>query len=74
MCKFETDPVSIVEGIEWTRFCPQTDRDRRTEEQGETIIPPFQLRWSRGYDNMGQVTELWLSCYLVLLSIDSKTR
>ena len=25
-------------------------------------------------DNMGQVTKLWLSCYLVLLSIDSKTR
>ena len=24
--------------------------------------------------DMGQVTELWLSCYLVLLSIDSKTR
>ena len=24
--------------------------------------------------NMGQVTELWLSCYLVLLSVDSKTR
>ena len=24
--------------------------------------------------NMGQVTKLWLSCYLVLLSIDSKTR
>ena len=24
--------------------------------------------------NMGQVMELWLSCYLVLLSIDSKTR
>ena len=23
---------------------------------------------------MGQVMELWLSCYLVLLSIDSKTR
>ena len=23
---------------------------------------------------MGQVTELWLSCYLVLLSLDSKTR
>ena len=23
---------------------------------------------------MGQVTELWLSCYLVLLSIHSKTR
>ena len=28
-----------------------------------------------GFDqNMGQVTKLWLSCYLVLLSIDSKTR
>ena len=26
------------------------------------------------YIYMGQVTELWLSCYLVLLSIDSKTR
>ena len=25
-------------------------------------------------DYMGQVTKLWLSCYLVLLSIDSKTR
>ena len=25
-------------------------------------------------DNMGQVTEVRLSCYLVLLSIDSKTR
>ena len=24
--------------------------------------------------DMGQVTKLWLSCYLVLLSIDSKTR
>ena len=23
---------------------------------------------------MGQVTEMWLFCYLVLLSIDSKTR
>ena len=23
---------------------------------------------------MGQVTKLWLSCYLVLLTIDSKTR
>ena len=30
-------------------------------------------RWpSENY--MGQVTELWLSCYLVLLSTDSKTR
>ena len=27
-----------------------------------------------GYINMGQVTKVWLSCYLVLLSFDSKTR
>ena len=27
-----------------------------------------------GQIDMGQVTKLWLSCYLVLLSIDSKTR
>ena len=31
-----------------------------------------QLQRRRHY--MGQVTKLWLSCYLVLLSIDSKTR
>ena len=26
------------------------------------------------YEDKGQVTKLWLSCYLVLLPIDSKTR
>ena len=26
MCKYEMDPASIVENIERTRFCPQTDR------------------------------------------------
>ena len=36
MCKYEMDPMSIVEDTERTRFCPQTDRrtdgqtDRRT--------------------------------------------
>ena len=30
--------------------------------------------WQQDQRNMGQVKELWLSCYLVLLSIDSKTR
>ena len=25
MCKYEMDPMSIVEDTEWTRFCPQTD-------------------------------------------------
>ena len=56
MCKCEKDPMSIVEDTERTRFCPQTDRrtdgrtDRRTDGQGDTSIPPFQLRWSGGYN------------------------
>ena len=47
MCKYEIDLASIVEDIERTRFCPQTDRrtdrqtDRQTEgKQGETSTPP----------------------------------
>ena len=44
MCKYEMDPMSIVEDTERTRFYPQTDR--RTAGQGDTSIPPFQLRWS----------------------------
>ena len=38
MCKYEMDPTSIVEDIERTRFCPQTDR-----RQGENILPPFNF-------------------------------
>ena len=49
LCKYEMDPMSIVEDTERTRFCPQTDR--RTNGQGDTSIPPFQLRWSGGYNN-----------------------
>ena len=26
MCKYEMDPMSIVEDTERTRFCPQTDK------------------------------------------------
>ena len=29
MCKYEMDPMSIVEDTERTRFCPQTDRRTR---------------------------------------------
>ena len=54
MCKYEMDPMSIVEDTERTRFCPQTDR--RTDGQGDTSIPPFQLRWSGGYN--------YLICYI----------
>ena len=46
MCKYEMDPTNIVEDTGQTRFCPQTDRG--TDGQGETSIPHFQLRWSRG--------------------------
>ena len=42
MCKYEMDPASIVEGTVWTWCHPQTDR------KDETIITPFQLRWSWG--------------------------
>ena len=39
MCQYEMDPASIVEDIEQTRFCPQTDG------HGETSIPtpPFNF-------------------------------
>ena len=50
MCKYEMDPMSIVEDTERTRFCPQTDR--RRDGQGDTSIPPYQLRWSGGYNNV----------------------
>ena len=46
MCKYEMDPMSILEDTERTRFCPQTDR--RTDGQGDTSIPPYQLRWRGG--------------------------
>ena len=52
MCKYEMDPMSIVEDTERTRFGPQTDR--WTDGQGETSIPPFQLRWSGGYNKPQQ--------------------
>ena len=50
MCKYEMDPMSIVEDTERIQFCPHTDR--QTDGQGETSIPPFQLRWSGGYNDI----------------------
>ena len=44
MCRYEMYPTSIVEDIELTRFCPQTDK--RTDAQGETSISHYQLCWS----------------------------
>ena len=36
-------PASIVEGTEWTRFCPQTDgrTDRRTDRQTGDVKPVY---------------------------------
>ena len=47
MCKYEMDPMSIVEDTERTRFCPQTDRrtdgrtDSRTDGQTDKVIPVY---------------------------------
>ena len=34
--------------------------DGRTDGQGETSIPPFQLRWSRGYNNICRHAAMYL--------------
>ena len=39
MCKYEMDPMSIVEDTERTRFCPQTDR--QTDGQTDKVIPVY---------------------------------
>ena len=41
MCKYEMDPVSIVEVTERPRFCPQTDG--QTDGRRETRFPPFNF-------------------------------
>ena len=47
MCKYEMDPMSILEDTERARFCPQTDRqtdgrmDRRTDGQTDKVIPVY---------------------------------
>ena len=39
-----------------------------------SLVDPDWMQSVKNIENMGQVMELWLSCYLILLSIDSKTR
>ena len=43
---------------------------RPADERRRYIVTSSLIGWV----HMGHVTKLWLSCYLVLLSIDSKTR
>ena len=49
MCKYEMDPMSIVEDTERTGFRPQMDR--RTDGQGDASIPPFNFIEAGGYNN-----------------------
>ena len=46
----------------------------RPYEHPTTTPYQFDLSVVEETQDLGQVTELWLSCYLGLLSIDSKTR
>ena len=39
MCKYEMDPMSIVEDTERTRFCPQMDR--WTDGETDKVIPVY---------------------------------
>ena len=66
MCKYEMDPMSIVEDTEWTRFCPQTDRrtNRRTDRRTRWYqYTPFQLCWRGGIINatlsLHFLSEVW---------------
>ena len=79
MCKYEMDPMSIVEDTERTRFCPQTDR--RTDGQTDKVIPVYppinfvesggiiifalKLSWSSGrcYHNQNQMTHISQTSY-----------
>ena len=45
MCKYEIDPMSIVEDTERTRFCPQTDRRTRWYQ-----YTPLSTSLKRGYN------------------------
>ena len=53
MCKYEMDPMSIVEDTEQTRFCPQTDgqTDRRTDKV-KPVYPPFNFVEAGGIISM----------------------
>ena len=49
MCKYKMDPTSIVEDREDTIL----STDGRTEAQGETSIPPFNVIEARGIKSEG---------------------
>ena len=54
MCKYEMDPMSIVEDTERTRFCPQTDRqtDGWTYGQTNKVKPVYFIETEEGSDEI----------------------
>ena len=43
MCKYEMDPMSIVEDTERTRFCPQTDKVKPVFSAANLALAGFPL-------------------------------
>ena len=59
---------SNMKWIRWVLLKIQSGHDsvhrqtgRRTDGQGETSIPPFQLRWSEGYNKMTCASRVWIN-------------
>ena len=61
MCKYEKDPMSIVEDTEWTWFCGQTDKVK-------PVYPPFNFVEAGGYNKLA---EIWRKRYNFRSSIIS---
>ena len=69
-CKYEMDPMGILEDTERTRFCPQTDRrrdgrtDRRTRWYQYT--PPFNFVEAGGYKKNHHLNKMLLISLCIL--------
>ena len=66
MCKYEMDPMSIVEDTERTRFCPQTDRRTRWNQ-----YTPLSTSLKRGVSCKRPTT---LNCLDLISVTQWKTR
>ena len=63
-----------IAGIKHIQHHIRPERLEGRESVDPFVIGGFDIVLKFIYIYMGQVTKLWLSCYLVSLSIDSKTR
>ena len=79
-CNRLTDITFSVPALQflWSWSCPgdaQEQWDSRAVPHEKFLVGSYWLQESKFWQfYMGQVTKLRLSCYLVLLSFDSKTR